>query len=99
LEQGVENPEASNEGQRPKKGAEIMKPFYFIFPAVILLVVAAVDLSHRGAFDLLGQDKADAAEQEAREEVVALGNRDLDSKLRQLNRSRQLQGLPTYNVR
>jgi hypothetical protein len=76
-----------------------MKPFYFIFSAVILLVVAAVDLSHRGTFNFLLKDKADAAEQEVREELAALQKVDLDSKLRELNRTRQLQGLPTYNVR
>jgi hypothetical protein len=47
-----------------------MKPFYFILPAVILLVVAAVDLSHRGTFDFLLKGKADAAEQEVREELA-----------------------------
>jgi hypothetical protein len=76
-----------------------MKPFYFIFSALILLVVAAVDLSQRGAFDFLLKGKADAAEQEVREELVALQKVDFDSKLRELNRTRQLQGLPTYNVR
>jgi hypothetical protein len=75
-----------------------MKPFYFILPAVILLVVAAVDLSQRGAFDFLLKGKADAAGQEVREELAALQKVDLDSKLRELNRTRQLQGLPTYNV-
>jgi hypothetical protein len=76
-----------------------MKPFYFILPAVILLVVAAVDLSHRGTFDFLLKGKADAAEREVREELVALQKVDFDSKLKELNRTRQLQGLPTYNVR
>jgi hypothetical protein len=75
-----------------------MKPFYFILPAVILLVVAAVDLSHRGGFDFLLKVKADAAGQEVREELATLQNVDLDSKLGELNRTRQLQGLPTYNV-
>jgi predicted component of type VI protein secretion system len=76
-----------------------MKPFYFILPAVILLVVTAVDLSHRGTFDFLLKVKADAAEKELREELAALQKVDFDSKLRELNRTRQLQGLPTYNVR
>ncbi len=76
-----------------------MKPFYFILPAVILLVVAAVDLSQRGTFDFLLKGKADAAEEKVREELAALQKVDLDSKLRELNRTRQLQGLPTYNVR
>ena len=76
-----------------------MKPFYFILPAVILLVVAAVDLANRGTFDFLLKGKAAAAEQEVREELAALQKVDLDSKLRELNRTRQLQGLPTYNVR
>jgi hypothetical protein len=76
-----------------------MKPFCFIFPVVILIVVAAVALSHRGTFDFLLKEKADAAEQEVREELAALQNVDFDSKLRELNRARQLQGLPTYNVR
>jgi hypothetical protein len=43
--------------------------------------------------------KAVAAEQEVREELAALQNVDFDGKLRELNRTRQLQGLPTYNVR
>lgn len=76
-----------------------MKPFYFILPAVILLVVAAVDLSHRGTFDFLLKVKANAAEKEVREELATLQEVDFDSKLRELNRTRQLQGLPTYNVR
>jgi hypothetical protein len=76
-----------------------MKPFYFILPAVILLIVATADLANRGTFDFLLKDKADAAEQEVREELAALQNMDFDSKLRELNRTRQLQGLPTYNVR
>ena len=75
-----------------------MRPFYFILPAAILLVVAAVDLSQRGAFDFLLKGKADAAEQEVRGELAALQKVDLDSKLRELNRTRQLQGLPTYDV-
>jgi hypothetical protein len=76
-----------------------MKPFYFILPAVILLVVAAVDLSQRGTLDFLLNGKADAAEKEVTEELAALQKVDLDSKLKELNRTRQLQGLPTYNVR
>jgi predicted component of type VI protein secretion system len=76
-----------------------MKPFYFILPAVILLVVAAADLSQRGAFDFLLKGKADAAEEKVREELAALQKVDFDNKLRELNRTRQLQGLPTYNVR
>jgi hypothetical protein len=75
-----------------------MKPFYFILPAAILLVVAAVDLSHRGAFDFLLKVKADAVGQEMRGELATLQEVDFDNKLRELNRTRQLQGLPTYNV-
>ena len=75
-----------------------MKPFYFILPAIILLIVAAADLANRGTFDFLLKGKAAAAEQEVREELAALQKVDLDSKLRELNRARQLQGLPTYNV-
>ena len=75
-----------------------MKPFYFILPAIILLIVAAADLANRGTFDFLLKGKAAAAEQEVKEELAALQNMDFDSKLRELNRTRQLQGLPTYNV-
>jgi hypothetical protein len=75
-----------------------MKPFYFILPAVILVIVAVVHLSQQGAFDGLLNDKTHAVEQEAREELAALQNIDLDSKLAKLNRARQLQGLPTYNL-
>jgi hypothetical protein len=75
-----------------------MRPFHFILPALILLLVAIVDLSQRGAFDFLFKDNADAVQQEVRQELAVLQNMDLDSKLRELNKARQLQGLPTYNV-
>jgi len=75
-----------------------MKPFYFICPAVILLVAAAATLAQRGTFDFLLKGKADAAEQAVREELAALQNIDFDSKLRALNKARQLHGLPAYNV-
>jgi hypothetical protein len=76
-----------------------VKPFYFILPAIIVLVVAVADLANRGTLDFLLKGKADAAEKEVTEELAALQKVDFDSKLKELNRTRQLQGLPTYNVR
>ena len=75
-----------------------MKPLYFILPAVILAIVAVAHISQQGAFDAFLKDKTQAVEQEASEELAALQNIDLDSKLAKLNRARQLQGLPTYNL-
>ena len=75
-----------------------MKPWLFILSILILIVVAAIHISHRGGVNALLKGKTHGVEQEAREELAALQNIDLDQKVAELNRARQLQGLPTYDL-